>query len=176
MPEKSKKSIQQEFETNAITACYIKYKLSDFKKLNIKSELKQWMELLNDDSYSYPTYLDSQYQEHDLKFKALQGEDISDKFFYVIPHYFKKAKFSIDEGVTNKHIVWLAPTLGELLEQKPMSCIVDNDLEEEFSFWELDSSEPTNAEVSFYHGKKLKFTCELEAINEDKFTEIISKL
>ena len=68
MPEKSKKSIQQEFETNAITACYIKYKLSDFKKLNIKSELKQWMELLNDDSYSYPTYLDSQYNLENISF------------------------------------------------------------------------------------------------------------
>lgn len=158
---------ESEFENHSVTATVLSYKLSDFKKINLENEIKKWADALANDSETYPTYTNSQFQKHKLKIKPIKLEDISDKYIYVVPHYFESARFSIEEGVTKDHIVWLAPVLSELLESKPMSCIVDKHADEELTFWKLSSSAPTNIKINFFQGTNLKLTCDIDSIDKD---------
>jgi len=166
--------LENEFQNHSITAAVITYKLADFKKINLENEIKKWVDSLDNDSETYPTYMDSQFQKNNLKTKPIKLEDISDKFIYVVPHYFENARFSIEEGITKDHVVWLAPILSELLESKPMSCIVDKHADEELTFWKLDSSEPTTKIINFYQGENLKFSCEIDSIEKDILSKILS--
>ena len=167
--------LENEFQNHSITATVITYKLADFKKINLKNEIRKWVNSLDNDSETYPTYTNSQFQKNNLKTKPIKLEDISDKYIYVVPHYYENARFSIEEGVTKEHVVWLTPILSELLESKPMSCIVDKHADEELTFWKIDSFEPTTKKINFFQGKNLKLSCEIDLIDNDILSKILSQ-
>jgi hypothetical protein len=166
--------IESEFVNRSISASVLSYNIPDFKKINLELELKKWKDYLDSESETYPTYINSQFHRNKLKTRNLNSGEISDNHIYVIPHYFEEAQFSIDDGhVTKDHIVWLAPILGELIEVKPMTCIVDKHLDEELTFWKITSSDKTPVMINFYRGLKLIYGCEIDSVTKEIMTKMI---
>jgi hypothetical protein len=170
------KPVHGEFSSQEVTASIFSYTPDEFKKLKLKTELKNWQEDLESNSASYPTYVGSPFDKNYLNLEAEYEEsEFDEEMVYVIPHYFyESAEYAIDREINSSHSIMLAPIVGKLLPSMPMD-FAQNDVDR-IGFEGLGASNGSYPEVAFYFGSRLITSCLLKDVDVGVFKEVVSAL
>ena len=170
------KSVNGEFSSQDITACFFSYTSAEFKKIKLKAELKKWKEELEGNASSYPTYIGSPFDDSNLNLETEhEDSEFNEDLVYVIPHYFyESAEYTVEGKIDSSCSVMLAPILGKLLPSMPMDFVQRGD--EQMWFEPQGAYDGTVPEVSFFIGSQLVTTCSLEDVDAEVFKEVVSTI
>jgi hypothetical protein len=170
------KPVNGEFSSQELTASMFSYTQAEFKKIKLKTELKNWKEALDGNSSSYPTYIGSPFDDSNLNLETEhEDSEFDEEMVYVIPHYFyESAEYAIDGKIDSSWSIMLAPVVGKLLPSMPMDFAQKG--ENQIWFEGQGASDGTEPEVAFYIGSRLISSCLLEDVNADVLKEVVSAL
>lgn len=170
------KPVNGEFSSQEVTASMFSYTPAEFKKIKLKTELKNWKEDLDGNSSSYPTYIGSPFDDTNLNLETEHEDgELNEKLVYVIPHYFyEKAEYAIDGKIDSSWSIMLAPIVGKLLPSMPMDFAQKG--EDQMWFEGQGATDGTEPEVAFYIGSRLITSCLLEDVDADVLKVVVSAL
>ena len=170
------KPVNGDFSSQEVTASIFSYTPAEFKKIKLKTELKNWKEDLDSNSSSYPTYVGSPFDDSNLNLETEHDDSEFDEgTVYVIPHYFyESAEYAIDGKIDSGWSIMLAPIVGKLLPSMPMDFAQKD--EEQMWFEGQGATDGTEPEVAFYIGSQLITACLLEDVDADIIKEVVSAL
>ena len=170
------KPVNGDFSSQEVTASIFSYTPAEFKKIKLKTELKNWKEDLDSNSSSYPTYVGSPFDDSNLNLETEHDDgEFDEGTVYVIPHYFyESAEYAIDGKIDSGWSIMLAPIVGKLLPSMPMDFAQKD--EEQMWFEGQGATDGTEPEVAFYIGSQLITTCLLEDVDADIIKEVVSAL
>jgi hypothetical protein len=170
------KPVNGEFSSQELTASMFSYTQSEFKKIKLKTELKNWKEDLDSNSSSYPTYIGSPFDDRNLNLETEhEDSELDEDLVYVIPHYFyESAEYAIDGKIDSSCSIMLAPILGKLLPSMPMDFAQKG--EDKIWFEGQGATDGTEPVVAFYIGSRFIASCLLEDVDADVLKEVASAL
>ena len=170
------KPVNGDFTSQEVTASLFSYTLAEFKKIKLKTELKKWIEDLDNNSSSYPTYVGSPFDDSNLNLETFQDNDEFDEsLVYVVPHYYyESAEYAIDGKIDSSWRIALAPIVGVLLKSMPMDYAQKDD--EQMWFEGQGATEGTEPEISFYIGSRLIASSLVEDVDAEVLKEVMLAL
>jgi hypothetical protein len=170
------KPVKDDFTSQEVTASLFSYTPAEFKKIKLKTELKKWIEDLDSNSSSYPTYVGSPFDDSNLNLETFQENDEFDEsLVYVVPHYYyESAEYAIDGKIDSSWSIALAPVVGILLKSMPMDYAQKED--DQMWFEGQGATEGTKPEISFYIGSRLIASFPVEDIDAEVLKEVLSAL
>jgi hypothetical protein len=170
------KPVKDDFTSQEVTASLFSYTPAEFKKIKLKTELKKWIEDLDSNSSSYPTYVGSPFDDSNLNLETFQENDEFDEsLVYVVPHYYyESAEYAIDGKIDSSWSIALAPVVGILLKSMPMDYAQKED--DQMWFEGQGATEGTEPEISFYIGSRLIASFPVEDIDAEVLKEVLSAL
>jgi len=170
------KPVNGEFSSQEVTASMFSYTPAEFKKIKLKTELKNWRGDLNGNSSSYPTYIGSPFDDSNLNLEIkYEDEEFDEELVYVIPHYFyESAEYTFDGKIDSSWSIILAPIIGKLLPSIPIDFAQKD--EDQIWFEGQGASDGTEPEVAFYIGSRLITSCLLEDVDAKVLNEVVSAL
>jgi hypothetical protein len=170
------KPVNGEFSSQEVTASMFSYTPAEFKKIKLKTELKNWKEDLDGNSSSYPTYVGSPFDDSNLNL-GVEHEDseFDEELVYVIPHYFyERAEYAVDGKIDSSWSIMLAPIVGKLLPSMPMDFAQKD--EDQMWFEGQGASDGTEPEIAFYIGSRFITSYLLDEVDADTLKEVVSAL
>lgn len=170
------KPVNGDFTSQEVTASMFSYTPAEFKKIKLKTELKKWIEDLDSNSSSYPTYVGSPFDDSNLNLDTFQeNDDFDENLVYVIPHYYyESAQYAIDGKIDSSWKIALAPIVGVLLKSMPMDYAQKD--EEQMWFEGQGATEGTEPEISFYIGSRLIASSLVEDVDAQVLKEVMLAL
>lgn len=170
------KPVNGDFTSQEVTASMFSYTPAEFKKIKLKTELKKWIEDLDSNSSSYPTYVGSPFDDSNLNLDTFQeNDDFDENLVYVIPHYYyESAQYAIDGKIDSSWKIALAPIVGVLLKSMPMDYAQKD--EEQMWFEGQGATEGTEPEISFYIGSRLIASSLVEDVDAQALKEVMLAL
>lgn len=165
------KAVKDSFETRELTLSIFEYTLEDFKSLDAAEEVAKWEEDLNDNSSSYPTYVDSPFGKSGLNLSTSIDEDPDGDKVYAIPHYFySSAAYSIEEPIDKSFEIKLVPIVGQLMDEGPMDWAEKDG--DQIYFEGIEATDGSEFTVNFYFKNKLVGTSLLKDIDDSVLADI----
>jgi hypothetical protein len=165
------KPVKDGFTSQEVTVSLFSYTPAEFKKIKLKTELKKWVEDLDSNSSSYPTYVGSPFDDSNLNLDTTDDGELDEGTIYVVPHYYyESSKYAIEGKIDLSWSITLAPIVGLLLKSMPMDYAQKED--EQMWFEGQGATEGTEPEVSFYAGSRLIASFPLEDFDEKSLKEI----
>jgi hypothetical protein len=170
------KPVNGDFTSQEVTASMFSYTPAEFKKIKLKTELKKWIEDLDSNSSSYPTYVGSPFDDSNLNLDTFQeNDDFDENLVYVIPHYYyESAQYAIDGKIDSSWKIALAPIVGVLLKSMPMDYAQKD--EEQMWFEGQGATEGSEPEISFYIGSRLIASSLVEDVDAQVLKEVMLAL
>jgi hypothetical protein len=170
------KPVNGDFTSQEVTVSLFSYTPAEFKKIKLKTELKKWLEDLDSNSSSYPTYVGSPFDDSNLNLETFQENDEFDEnLVYVVPHYYyESAEYVIDGKIDSSWSIALAPIVGLLLKSMPMDYAQKDD--EQMWFEGQGATEGTEPEISFYIGSRLIASSLVENVDAGVLKEVMLAL
>jgi hypothetical protein len=170
------KPVNGDFTSQEVTASLFSYTPAEFKKIKLKTELKKWLEDLDSNSSSYPTYVGSPFDDSNLNLETFQENDEFDEsLVYVVPHYYyENAEYVIDGKIDSSWSIALVPIVGLLLKSMPMDYAQKDD--EQMWFEGQGATEGTEPEISFYIGSRLIASSLVEDVDAEVLKEVMLAL
>ncbi len=156
-----------DFECSEIVYSVIKYTPEAYSSINIQSEIKEWKETLENDSYAKPVLVGSPFDDDDghMDLSINTGEELDANTVYVVIYYFyESANYRISDDVTRKWTVNCDSVLANL----NISCAMESaSLKKRVEDFECDSStDKTSVKISIHRGNDMI----LEGEVDDLFT------
>jgi hypothetical protein len=170
------KPVNGDFTSQEVTVSLFSYTPAEFKKIKLKTELKKWIEDLDSNSSSYPTYVGSPFDDSNLNLETFQENDEFDEsLVYVVPHYYyESAEYVIEGKIDSSWSIALAPIVGLLLKSMPMDYAQKDD--EQMWFEGQGATEGTEPEISFYIGSRLIASSFVENVDAGVLKEVMLAL
>jgi hypothetical protein len=170
------KPVNGDFTSQEVTASMFSYTPAEFKKIKLKTELKKWIEDLDSNSSSYPTYVGSPFDDSNVNLDTFQeNDDFDENLVYVIPHYYyESAQYAIDGKIDSSWKIALAPIVGVLLKSMPMDYAQKD--EEQMWFEGQGATEGSEPEISFYIGSRLIASSLVEDVDAQVLKEVMLAL
>jgi hypothetical protein len=144
------------FITKEVTLSIHEYSLSDFKKVNIKNSIEEWIEDLNSNGSSYPLFKDSIFNRKPFNIRTRNIVKPKNNVLYVVPHYYYLySNYLISEQLNSNSLIYLNELGGIFIPEKPMDYVLH---EGGNLYFECESAtEGTEFSCYVYWGKR--FIC-----------------
>lgn len=170
------KPVKDGFTSQEVTASLFSYTPAEFKKIKLKTELKKWVEDLDSNSSSYPTYVGSPFDDSNLNLETVDDDgEFDEGTIYVIPHYYyESAEYAIDGKIDSSWSIALAPIVGLLMKSMPMDYARKDD--EQMWFEGQGATGGTEAEISFYIGSRLIASTLVGDVDAEVLKKVVSAL
>ena len=154
------------FITKEVTLAIHEYSLSDFKKLDIKNSVEEWVEDLNNNGSSYPLFNNSVFNKNPNRIPTKNIVKPRNNVLYVIPHYYYLyANYLLSEELNSNSIIFLNELGGTFIPEKPMDYVLH---EGEDLYFECESAtEGTEFSCYVFWGGRLISNSLITKFNRD---------
>lgn len=163
------------FITKEVTLSIHEYSLSDFKKVNIKSIVEEWIEDLNSNGSSYPLFKNSIFNKKPLTISTKNKIKPNNNTLYVVPHYYYLySNYIISEKLNSNSLIYLNELGGTFIPEKPMDYFLH---EGEKLYFECESAtEGTEFACYVYWGASIISKFLISSFDKEIFNYILSSV
>ena len=159
------------FITKEVTLSIHQYSFTDFKKVNIKNCVEEWIDDLNSNGSSYPLFKNSIFSKKPIIIPTNNKVKPNHNVLYVVPHYYYLySKYLISEQLNSNSLIYLNELGGTFIPEKPMDYVLH---EGENLFFECESAtDGTEFSCYVYWGNRLICNSLITSFNKDTVKSI----
>jgi hypothetical protein len=160
------------FITKEVTLSIHQYSLSDFKEIDIKNCVEEWMDDLNSNGSSYPLFKNSIFNKNPNRIYTKNIVKPDNNVLYVVPHYYYHySNYLISEQLNSNSIIYLSELGGTFIPEKPMDYVFH---EGENLYFECEgATEGTEFSCLVFWGKRIICNSLITSFNKATVKHIV---
>jgi hypothetical protein len=159
------------FITKEVTLSINEYSLAEFRKINLKNSVEEWIDDLNNNGSSYPLFKNSIFDKKPNRIPTKNKVKPKNDVLYVVPHYYYLySNYLISEHLNSTSTIYLNELGGTFIPEKPMDYVLH---EGEKVYFECESAtEGTEFSCYVYWERKLICNSLITSFSKDTLKNI----